>query len=159
MRLCSALLALFTSNRTHHGGAPPKARGMDAVLEQKLQQRLQLQDELPDVQHAVARARVSLCKVQCRHARVSQQALQVHSQDNDMLCNTIANQQLVCGQHTNGRKACSSSIATFCTVQADLSKWQQTAREKQFALDALQVSGNMQPMSGAAARAAVKNVS
>ena len=44
-------------------------------------------------------------------------------------------------------------------MQADLSKWQQTAREKHFALDALQVSGNMQPMSGAAARAAVKDVS
>ena len=68
MPLCSALLVLFTSSRTPHAGALPKARGMDAVLEQKLQQRLQLQDELPDVQHAVARARVSLCTVQSRHA-------------------------------------------------------------------------------------------
>ena len=97
MRLCSALLVLFTSNRTPHGGAPPKARGMDAELEQKLQQRLQLQDELPDVQHAVARARVRLCTVQCRHARVSQQALQVYSQMYAMHCKARApNLQLVC---------------------------------------------------------------
>ena len=80
VHLCSALLVLFSSSRTPHGGAPPKARGMDAELEHKLHQRLQLQDELPDVQHAVARARVSLCAEQCRHARVSQKALQVHSQ-------------------------------------------------------------------------------
>lgn len=159
MRLCSALLVLFTSNRTPHGGSPPKARGMDVVLEQKLQQRLQLQDELPDVQHAVARARVGPCLVQCT-------AVMHKSASRPCRCTAkcmpwrelrAAILHLVCEQPTNCCIPCST--AKFCTMQADLSKCHQTMRDKQFALDALQVSGNMQPMSGAAARAAVKDVS